>query len=166
MKVGLNVAAAAVLTVCPPFWDAGMRPALAVSGGGGMSTSMAFKDLSNQDLRKSKFTKADLRGADFSGANLEGVPMFGAICVDTKFVGSNLRGADLESADLEGADLSNAVLEGAMLTNTQFKLIKSIEGADFTDALIRKDIMMGLCKIASGTNPITGVDTRESLNCP
>lgn len=164
-KVGLSIGAAALLTVVPPCWD-GVKPALAVSGGGGMSTSMAFKDFSGQDLRKSKYTKADLRGADFSGANLEGVPMFGAICVDTKFVGANLRGADLESADLEGADLSNAVLEGAMLTNTQFRLIKSIEGADFTDALIRKDIMMGLCKIASGTNPTTGVETRESLNCP
>lgn len=161
-----------------------------------MATSMAFKDLSGQDLRKSKFTKADLRGVNFSGANLEGVPMFGAICVDAKFVGANLRGTDLESVDLEGADLTNAVMEGALvrrltivllhllrymdlkisspwrpvhmlqLTNAQFKFVKSIEGADFTDALIRKDVMMGLCKLAKGVNPETGVSTAESLNCP
>lgn len=52
------------------------------------------------------------------------------------------------------------------LTNAQFSRIKSIEGADFTDALLRKDVQMNLCKIAKGTNPTTGVDTRESLGCP
>lgn len=103
---------------------------------------------------------------NFTGANLEGVTLFGSIAVDAKFVGANLRGADLESVDLEGADLSGAVLEGALLSNAQWRLVKSIEGVDFTDALIRKDVATGLCKIAKGTNPTTGVDTRESLNCP
>ena len=46
-------------------------PAAAVSGGGGSGNSLAFKDFTGQDLRKSKYTKGDLRGADFSGANLE-----------------------------------------------------------------------------------------------
>ena len=137
----------------------------AVSGGGGSGNSLAFKDLSNQDLRKSKYVKADLRGVNFSGSNLEGVTFFGAICVDAKFVGANLRGADLESADLEGVDMTNAVLEGALLSNAQFKYIKTIEGADFTDALIRKDIAQSLCKLARGTNATTGVETAESLNC-
>ena len=34
------------------------------------------------------------------------------------------------------------------LTNAQLGRVKSITGADFTDVLIRKDIQMGLCKIA------------------
>ncbi len=72
----------------------------------------------------------------------------------------------METINLEGADLSDAILEGAMLSNAQFRLVKSIKGADFTDALVRKDVAASLCKIASGTNPTTGVDTRESLNCP
>lgn len=42
--------------------------------------------------------------------------------------------------------------------------MKSIEGVDFTDALIRRDVAKALCKIAAGTNP-NGTDTRESLVC-
>lgn len=34
------------------------------------------------------------------------------------------------------------------LTNAQVGRIKSINGADFTDSLIRKDVRLGLCKIA------------------
>jgi hypothetical protein len=58
------------------------------------------------------------------------------------------------------------LLGRVQLSNAQLQRIKSISGADFTDALIRKDVQQGLCKFAEGTNPITGVDTRESLYCP
>ena len=34
------------------------------------------------------------------------------------------------------------------LTNAQVARIKSIKGADFTDALIRRDVQKSLCKIA------------------
>lgn len=141
--------------------------AYAVSGGGGMGTSLAFKDFSGQDMTGKNFNKADMRGIDLTNANLEGDQMFGAICADAKFNGANMRYVDLESADLEGADLSDTILEGAMLTNTQFKKLVSIEGADFTDALIRRDVQKGLCQLpsAKGTNSKTGVSTRESLNC-
>lgn len=40
-----------------------------------------------------------------------------------------------------------------------------ISGADFSDMLLDRFIQSALCKKAGGTNPKTGVDTRESLMC-
>jgi len=53
-------------------------------------------------------------------------------------------------------------------TNLGLDKVKDISGADFTDALVRPDILAKLCKRsdATGTNPVTKADTRESLGCP
>lgn len=40
-----------------------------------------------------------------------------------------------------------------------------ITGADFTDALVDNYQRLQMCRRAKGTNPTTGVATRESLFC-
>jgi uncharacterized protein YjbI with pentapeptide repeats len=104
-------------------------------------------------------------GANLSKVMADGTSFFGSLAPDADFSGASLRGADMESMELSGARLDDADLTGALLTNAQLGKVKSIRGADFTDALIRPDIARALCKIAEGTNAATGVETRESLGC-
>lgn len=122
------------------------------------------EDFSGQDLTASSFAKANVRRCDFSGANLTGVSFFAANMDEAILVGANLSFATLDSARLTRADLTDAVLEGAFAASTRFEGA-TIDGADFTDVLLRPDTQAKLCEIAKGTNPTTGRDTRETLLC-
>ena len=63
-------------------------------------------------------------------------------------------------SDLTNADLTEAYMAGAVI-----KDLKKIDNTDWTDIDMRKDQRTYLCSIAKGTNPKTGMDTRDTLMC-
>jgi uncharacterized protein YjbI with pentapeptide repeats len=126
--------------------------------------SLIKADFSGQVLTDSEFTKANMRGSNLSHADLRGVQMFGTNLEGANLEGANLSFATLDSARLVDANLKDAVLEGAFAASTKFNRA-NIEGADFTDVLMRQDMHDILCEVATGKNPTTGRQTRETLEC-
>ena len=68
---------------------------------------------------------------------------------------------------MDGASLKNANVGGAYFSASLLD-VKSMEGADFSDAQIPVKTQKLVCdrEDVKGTNEKTGVDTRESLMCP
>lgn len=121
-------------------------------------------DFSGRDLKDASFTKANMRGSNLSHVDARGVSFFGANLEGANLEGADLREASLDTARFTRTNLTNAILEGAFAFNTKFEG-SNIEGADFTDVMLRQDAQNMLCKIAKGTNPVTGRETRETLMC-
>jgi uncharacterized protein YjbI with pentapeptide repeats len=121
-------------------------------------------DFAGKDLTGFEFTQASVRNGNFANANLTSVSLIGANLDKADLTGANMTNALLDTARLTRANLTNAILVGAFVSITNFDGA-IIDGTDFTDVLLRKDIQMKLCKVAKGTNPTTGRDTRETLEC-
>ena len=121
-------------------------------------------DFSGQVLTDSKFNFANLQGSNFSNSDLRGVSLFGAKMIRVNLEGANLSYATIDTARFNKANLTNAILEGAFAYKTDFTGA-TIDGADFTDVDLRGDMLKILCKQATGTNPVTGRKTRETLYC-
>ena len=105
---------------------------------------LANYDLSGLDLRGALFSVATLKRADLEGANLEG-----SIAYATHF---------------EEANLTNVNFRDAVLTKSFF-MATTIDGADFSGAIIDAPQREEMCSRAAGVNPMTGVETYDSLDC-
>lgn len=126
--------------------------------------SLLGADFSGSDLKGATFYLTDLQDANLSDCDLQNATLYGAKLKNTNLSNSNLREVTLDSAVLSGTDLSNSNLEDSFAYSTQFENVK-IRGADFTNVFLPKDVLREFCKNASGTNPFTNRETRETLDC-
>jgi uncharacterized protein YjbI with pentapeptide repeats len=156
---------AGVLIVCAQV--TGPSPAFAITAPelrGQFAVQEINGDMHGLDLKEKEFLKADLREVNLSATDLRG-----AVINTSQLQGADLRDADLEDvvafasrfddADLRGANFTNAMMMQSRFTNAV------IEGADFTNAVVDLPQQRALCASASGVNPRSGVETRESLGC-
>lgn len=177
-KCALSVATALIVSgiiPSPPFAVAELNSREANQGGEfnrGSAQQFGGYDLRAEnvsekygtDLRLSNFTGAEMRDSKLVGAKLNGAYLMKAVAANADFTDADLSDALMDRGVFVNANFTNAILARVVLTSSDLNGA-NITNADFSDALLDNTMQMKLCKIATGTNPTTGVNTRKSLNC-
>ncbi|KAL7492275.1 hypothetical protein ACHAWT_001963 [Skeletonema menzelii] len=164
-KIHSSITAAAAAAA---LFAATTIPANAVSGGG---LDYAGLDISNQDYSNGNykgkdFTQVLAKATTFANSNLQGCRFYKAYLVNTNFEGADVRGVSFEDTSMDNANLKNIIASGAYFGQSLLD-VKTLEGGDFTDAQVPTKTLLQVCdrEDVKGTNPVTGVDTRDSLMC-
>lgn len=125
-------------------------------------------DFSGQNLKGVAFQQSIVRDTNFKGSNLVGASFFDATLDGSNFEDADMSLANVEMAQFNRANLHNTVMREVYVSGaTLFEGVKDIEGSDWSETFLRKDQQKYLCShpTAKGSNPVTGVETRESLMC-
>lgn len=136
----------------------------------------------NSNLAGCKFSKANLVRADFSGANVQGATFEDAVLDGSSFKDALAQKAIfspsiLDIGNLENVDLTDSIWPSTWLAITQYIITLALgdnnyELIFFYSCLSYLSILLGKFRIMicdmdelKGTNPVTGVASRDSILC-
>lgn len=124
------------------------------------------QDLSAQDLSQQDFTSIVAKNTNFHNSNLQGAVFRKANLLNADFSGANLRGANFVDAVLDGSSFKDVTAERAVFSASILD-IANLENADLTDSIWPSKLRIMLCDMdeLNGKNPVTGVETQNSVMC-